>query len=134
MTCLRSRIRHKEESQKRSRRPKILDNNNRQKILQKIHEDPRSLYDDLLSKVDHKYKKVSIARLLSIEGLRKWRVIKRPYLKPEHTATRLSWATRYQHYTKEDFDRVFWSNECIVERSFGLRPAYSFIRPSDQAV
>ncbi|CEO58799.1 hypothetical protein PMG11_03501 [Penicillium brasilianum] len=94
MTCLRSRIRHKEESRKRSGRPKILDDNDRQKILQKIHEDPRSSYDDLLSEVDHKCKKVSIARLLSIEGLRKWRVMKRLYLKSEHAAARLSWASR----------------------------------------
>lgn len=128
------RIREKEESWKRSGRPKILNEDDRQKILQKIHEDPRVSYDDLLSEVNHKCKKNSIARLLSIEGLRKWRVMKRPYLKPEHAAARLSWASRYQHYTKEDFDRVFWSDECTVERGFGLRPAYSFIRPSDQAV
>jgi hypothetical protein len=81
--------------------------------------------------VDHKCKKDSIARLLSVEGLRKWRVMKRPSLKPEHAAARLSWALRYQHYTKDDFDRVFWSDECIVERGIGLRPVYSFIRLSD---
>jgi len=134
MTCLRSRIRHKKESCPRSGRPKILDEDDRQKILQKIHEDPRASYDDLLSEVSHKCKKDSIARLLHIEGLRRWRVMKRPHLKPEHAATRLSWALRYQHYTKEDFNRVFWSDECTVERGFGLRLAYSFIRPSDQAI
>lgn len=96
MTCLRSRIRHKEESCKRSERPKILNEDDRQKILQKVHENPRASYDDLLSEVNHKCKKYSIARLLSIEGLRKWRVMKRPYLKPEHAAARLSWALRYQ--------------------------------------
>jgi transposase len=60
--------------------------------------------------------------------------MKRPSLKPEHAAARLSWALRYQHYTKDDFDRVFWSDECTVERGIGLRPVYSFIRPSDQAI
>jgi hypothetical protein len=73
MTCLRSWIRHKEESCKRSGRPKILNEDDRQKILQKIHGDPRVSYDDLLSEVNHKCKKDSIARLLSIGGLRKWR-------------------------------------------------------------
>jgi hypothetical protein len=71
MTCLRSRIRHKEESCPRSGRLKILDEDDRQKILQKIHEDPRASHDNLLSEVSHKYKKDSIARLLTIEGLRK---------------------------------------------------------------
>ncbi|KAJ5472117.1 hypothetical protein N7539_008686, partial [Penicillium diatomitis] len=59
MTCFRSRIRHKEESRERSGRPKILDDDDRQKILQKIHENPRSSYDDLLSEVDHKCKDLS---------------------------------------------------------------------------
>lgn len=106
-TCLKSRIRDKEQSLKRSRRPKILNDDDRQKVLQKIHEDPRVSYDDLLAEVSHKCKKDSIARLLSAEGLRKWRVMKRPYLKPEYAAARLSWALRYQHYTKDDFDRVY---------------------------
>jgi hypothetical protein len=70
-TCLRSRIRQKEESRKRSSRPKILNEDDRQKILQKIHEDPRASYDNLLSEVDNKCKKDSIAYLLSIKGLRK---------------------------------------------------------------
>jgi hypothetical protein len=133
-TCLKSRIRDKEQSLNRSGRSKILNDDDRQKVLQKIHEDPQISYDDLLSEVNHKWKKDSIARLLSIEGLRKWRVMKHPYLKPEHAAAGLSWALRYQHYTKDDFDRVFCSDECTVERGIGLRPAYSFIRPSDQAV
>ena len=133
MTCLRSRIRHKEESLKRSGRPSKLDDNDRQKILQKIHEQPRVLYEDLLAEVDHKVKKRSIARLLGVENLKKWRVMKRPYLTPEHAMARLRWAEHYQYFTKEDFDRVFWSDECTIERGFGLRPEYSFIRPSEQA-
>jgi hypothetical protein len=41
--------------------------------------------------------------------------MKRPYLKPEHAAARLSLAFRYQHYTKEDFERVFWSDKCTTK-------------------
>jgi hypothetical protein len=70
-TCLKLRIRDKEQSLKRSGRLKILNDDDRQKVLQKIHEDPRISYNDLLSEVNHKCKKDSIARLLSIEGLRK---------------------------------------------------------------
>lgn len=107
MTCLRSRNRHNEESLKRSGRPSKLDDNDRQKILQKIHEQPRVLYEDLLAKVDYKVKKRSIARLLGVENLKKWRMMKRPYLTPEHAIARLRWAERYQCFTKEDFDRAF---------------------------
>ena len=132
-TCLLSRVRQKEESLKRSGRPKILDEDDRQKILQKIHEEPRVSYEDLLAEVSLKCKKDSIARLLCVQNLRKWRVMKRPYLKPQHAAARLSWAFHYQHYTKEDFERDFWSDECTIERGFGLRPEYTFIRPGEQA-
>jgi transposase len=134
MTCLRSRIRHKEESAKRSGRPKVLDENDRQKILEKIHEEPRVTYDDLLSEVSNKCKKDSIARLLCVEGLKKWRVMKRPYLTPEIAAQRLAWADKYSGYTKEEFDSVFFSDECTIERGIGLRPEYSFIRPKDQPI
>lgn len=132
-TCLLARIRAKGQSQKRSGRPKVLNEDDRQKILQKIHEVPRVTYEDLLAEVGYKCKKDSIARLLSVEDIHKWRVMKRPYLKAEHAEQRLAWALRYQRYTKEDFDRVFWSDECTVERGIGLRPEYTFIRPGDQA-
>ncbi|KAJ5292217.1 hypothetical protein N7478_001468 [Penicillium angulare] len=118
---------------KRSGRPKKLDENDRQKALQKVHKNPRVKYEDLLEEVDHKVKKRSISRLLSLENMRKWRVMKRSYLKPEHAAARLEWAERYRHYQKDNSDRVFWSDECTIERRIGLRPEYSFIRPSDQA-
>ncbi|KAJ5670851.1 uncharacterized protein N7477_006214 [Penicillium maclennaniae] len=86
----------------RSGRPKVLDEANRQKIIDKVHAEPRVQYADLLAEVSNKCKKDSIARLLSVEGLKKWRVMKRPYLKDEHAAKRLSWARRYEHYMKED--------------------------------
>lgn len=60
--------------------------------------------------------------------------MKRPHLQPEHAEKRLAWALRYQYYTEAEFDRVFWSSECTVERGIGLRPEYTFIGPSEQAV
>jgi transposase len=118
---------------KRSGRPKVLNEDDVEKIRQKIYETPRVTYDDLLKEVSNKCKKKSIARLIHFENMRKWRVMKRPYLKPEHAEKRLTWALQYQHYTKEDFDRVFWSDECTIERGIGLRPEYTFIRPQHQA-
>jgi hypothetical protein len=35
---------------------------------------------------------------------------------------------------KEDFERVFFSDECTIEPGIGLRPEYSFIRPKDQLI
>lgn len=116
----------------RSGRPPKLNEADRDRILEAIHDNPRVTYDDLLAEVDHKVKKDSIARLLTAEGLKKWRVLQRPYLKPEHAAKRLHWARQYAHFQKDDWDRVFWSDECTVERGHGLRPEYTFTRPRDQ--
>ena len=58
----------------------------------------------------------------------------RPYLKSEHAAQRLAQALKYQYYTKEDFDRVYWSGEYTIERGIDLRPEYTFVRPQNQAI
>lgn len=44
------------------------------------------------------------------------------YIKSEDAAQRLTWAVIYRHYTKEDFERVYWSDGCTIERDIGLRP------------
>jgi transposase len=116
----------------RSGRPRKLDEADRERILDVIHGNPRVTYEDLLAEVDHKVKKDSIRRLLTAEGLKKWRVLQRPYLKPEHAIKRLRWAQTYEQFQKADWDRVFWSDECTVERGIGLRPEYTFTRPQDQ--
>lgn len=54
----------------RSGRPKVLDKADRQKIIDKVHAGPRVRYADLLAEVSNKCMKDSIARLLSVEGLR----------------------------------------------------------------
>ena len=132
-TVSKAREREKNTSLPRSGRPKVLDEADKEVILQKIREEPRVKYDDLLAAVSNKCKKDSIARLLTVEGLKKWRVMKRPYLREDHAAKRLSWAFKYQGYTKEDWDRVFWSDECSIKRGQGLRPEYTFNRPCYQA-
>jgi transposase len=86
----------------RSGRPRKLSEEDRDRILEAIHGNPRITREDLLATVDYKVKKDSIRRLLNVEGLRKWRCLNRPYLTEEHAAKRLQWARTYEHYTPED--------------------------------
>lgn len=65
-------------------------------------------------------------------GLRKWRKLERPILFPHDATQRLAWARRYEHYTPEDWKRIFWSDECTVERGIGERKEWTFVRPKDQ--
>lgn len=110
----------------RSGRPRKLDENDKEKLLHAIDENPRVTYEDLLSEVDNKVKRASIWRLLHEEGRRKWLVMDRPALTPEHAAARLRWARTYEHFTPQDWTRVFWSDECTVERGIGARREYTF--------
>lgn len=89
-------------------------------------------HEDLLSEVDYKVKTLSIWRLTHEMELRKWRKMGRPYLTPIRAAKRLSWALAYRYFTPEDWKRVFWSDEIIIERGQGARKEWTFIPPSQQ--
>ncbi|KAJ5641803.1 hypothetical protein N7490_005803 [Penicillium lividum] len=119
-------------SKARSGRPKKLSEAEKDHILQVIDGNARTTYEDLLSEVDHKVKERSIRRLLNNENLRKWRCSWRPHLTEEHAIKRLRWAHRYRHFTPEDWARVYWSDECKVERGIGVRREWTFTRPKDQ--
>jgi hypothetical protein len=56
----------------------------------------------------------------------------RPDLNEEKAIKRLQWARRYEHFTPADWARVFWPDECTVERGIGVRREWTFIRPRDQ--
>lgn len=119
-------------SKPRSGRPKKLTEADKDRILNAIHGDPKTIAEDLLAEVDHKVKYRSIQRLLNAENLRKWRCSWRPLLKEEHALKRLRWAFRYRHFTPEDWARVFWSDECTVECGIGVRREWTFTCPKDQ--
>lgn len=74
----------------------------------------------------------SIRRLLNAENMRKWRYSWRPYLTEQNALKRLQWAHRYRHFIAEDWARVYWSDECTIERGIGVRREWTFIRPRDQ--
>lgn len=124
--------RQKQESLSRSGAPRKLTEDDRDHIYETIQQNPSILIKDLLSEVDDKVKRTSIWRLTHEMGLRKWRKMQRPTLTPQHAQKRLAWARRYEHFTSEDWARVYWSDECTVERGIGQRQEWTFTRPKDQ--
>jgi transposase len=116
----------------RSGRPRKLSEEERDRIWESIHGNPNTTYEDLLSKVDHKVAKRSIQRLLHEMDLRKWHKLERPLLSDAAAIKRLRWAQTYEHFTPEDWARVYWSDECSVERGAGQRQEWTFTRPRDQ--
>lgn len=116
----------------RSGRPRKLSEEERDQIFDSIHGNPMITHDDLLADLDHKIAKSSLRRLLYEMDLRKWKQLERPELSDACAIKRLRWAREYEHYTPADWNKVYWSDECSVERGVGLRHEYSFIRPREQ--
>ena len=58
----------------------------------------------------------TIRRRLREAGIRKWKAVKRALLTKKHAALHLEWAKAHHHWTKEDWKRVIWSDECAVKK------------------
>ena len=54
-------------------------------------------------------------RLLEV-GIRKWKAVGRALLTKKQAAQRLKWALEHRHWTKEDWRRIAWSDECVVKK------------------
>lgn len=74
----------------------------------------------------------TIQRSLAGEDIKKWRAKKRALLKEDHVAQRLSWAKEHKDWTKEDWERVIFSDECSVEKSKDPRGVWVFRTPSEK--
>jgi len=58
----------------------------------------------------------TVKRALASVDIKKWRARKRVLLRDEHAVKRLAWVMEYKDLTKEDFEGVIFSDECMVEK------------------
>ncbi|KAJ5898841.1 hypothetical protein N7495_003585 [Penicillium taxi] len=114
-----------------SGRPFKLNDADKKRLYEAVEQSPDIMIKELLALVDNKIGRDALWRLMQVRNLRKWRK-KSQYLKPEHAEKRLQWAREYEHFTPDDWRRVFWSDESTVERGIGARPEWSFISPKHQ--
>ena len=119
-------------SKPRLGRPRALTEEQRDHLYDLSVRQPHLKYRDMINEVDEAVKKRSIQGLFHEMGRRKWRQLNRPHLEEIHARKRLQWAREYEHFTPQDWARVFWSDECTIERGVGLQPAWTFRRPREQ--
>ena len=74
----------------------------------------------------------TIKRALASVNIKKWRARKRAFLKDEHAIKRLAWAKEYKNWTKEDFEGVIFSDECMVEKSKDPKGIWVFRTPEEK--
>lgn len=121
-----------QETLPRSGGPQKLEENEKSLLFQAIEENPRIKYEALLALTNYRVSRQTIWRLLQTAHRRKWLVLQRPELTPEHARRRLCWANLVQHYNTYKWKQVFWSDESTVEWGKGARREYTFTRPKDQ--
>ena len=54
-------------------------------------------------------------------------------LNDEHAVKRLAWAKEYKNCTKEDFEGIIFSDECMVEKSKDSKGIWVFRTPEEKS-
>jgi hypothetical protein len=70
----------------------------------------------------------TIRRRLREEGIRKWKAVGRALLTKKHAAQRLKWALEHRNWTREDWKKIIWSDECLVRLDSDPRQVWVFLR------
>ena len=63
---------------------------------------------------------------------KRWLVKKRPELKAERAKARLQWALAHKEWSAGDFQRVFYSDECIVKQEPAGQQRWVFSTPGQE--
>ena len=59
--------------------------------------------------------KPTVHKILSRFGVHRRKARRKPYLKKEHRKEQVRWCRAFQHFTKEDWRNVIWSDEATFE-------------------
>ena len=68
----------------------------------------------------------TIHRRLQEDHVRKWKAVKRALLTKKHAIKRLKWATEHRHWTREDWARVLFSDESVIQKDSNGRIVWVF--------
>jgi len=68
----------------------------------------------------------TIRRRLHDDHIRKWRAVERALFTEKHAKKRLEWAREHRTWTREDWERVIWSDECAVQKDSDSRQVWIF--------
>jgi hypothetical protein len=120
-TIFRNENRENQKSLPRKGRPRLLTSRDERSILRYARSAPKISYRQIKKAVGIQCCNKTLQRLLARHNIVNWRAKKRPLLTEEHAQKRLQWANKYKDWTREDWAKVVWSDECSVERGSGER-------------
>ena len=124
LTRLKSR--HSSENLSRPGRPRITTKAQDKRIIATAETNTRVPFASLQNIVNVPASTSTIRRRLHEDLIRKWRAIKRPFLQKEHAKKRLDWALKHQHDTREDWSKIVWSDESIIQKDSARQQVWVF--------
>jgi transposase len=68
----------------------------------------------------------TIRRRLREEGIRKWKAVGRTLLTPKDAKLRYKWAKAHRHWTREDWEKIVWSDESLIKQDSDPRQMWVF--------
>ena len=118
-TINNSKSRNQGESAPRSGRPKVYTDRDERAILRLVRLNPKWTYRRLVAELECKPSRSIVTRILKKYNITKWAAKKRPELREIHAHERLVWAKAHENWTEDDWLKIIWSDECLVERGAG---------------
>ena len=70
----------------------------------------------------------TIRRRLKEKGIQKWRAVGCTLLTDGDAEVRYKWARAHEHWTKADWQRIVWSDECLIKQDSNPRQKWVFRR------
>jgi len=97
-------------------RPRKTSHTTDRHIVHMAESETRVPLAEILAKTDCNVSEQTIRRRLREAGIRKGKTMSRPRLTKKHAAKQLKWAKEHRQWTREDWAKVGWSDECAVEK------------------
>jgi Transposase len=74
----------------------------------------------------------TIQRRLQEHNTHKWLAKDRPQLTPEHKKAHYQWALEHRYWKSEEWKKVLWTDECLVEKQYDKSPIWVFRTPQEK--
>jgi len=98
-------------------RPKVITTRTCRRLVRDSKKAPNYTLSEFHNDVAPHASLDTIMRALASVNIKKWRARKRALLKDKYAVKSLAWAIEYKNWTKEDFEGIIFSDECMVEKS-----------------
>ena len=95
-------------------------------VLRFVRNNPKTSYAAIKKACVGDFSIWTIKCILRLNQVLTWRAKKRPQITEVYMEKRLAWAIVRRDWTKEDFYKFMWSNECSIEQDKGKQQEWAF--------